>query len=332
MNHVYSLLVLFIICVASTQAGKLLYTGCAESCAEYGSNVIPGVYGKDYIYPSNFSIDHLYSRGMNLFRVPFLWERMQLTLNQPLSTQQLAYLKGTVNEITNVRKGYALLDPHNYARYHGQVIGSGAVPDSAFADFWRRLANEFKSNPRVMFGLMNEPNTMPTEQWLSAANAAIAAIRSTGAYNLITVPGNAWTGAQSWTEDWYGTSNSIVMRQVNDPFKNFAFEVHQYFDSDGSGTHPDCSKAADVLNSFTQWCRQYGYKAFLGEFAGANNAQCQNVINGVFSILESNSDIWHGFSWWAAGPWWGNYMYSIEPASNGQDKPQMAWIAPHLQW
>ncbi len=49
-------------------------------------------------------------------------------------------------------------------------------------------------NPKVIFGLMNEPHDLPTENWLTAANVAIAAIRATGATNLITVPGNAFTG------------------------------------------------------------------------------------------------------------------------------------------
>eukprot|EP01088_Endostelium_zonatum_P016820 TRINITY_DN469_c4_g1_i1.p1 TRINITY_DN469_c4_g1~~TRINITY_DN469_c4_g1_i1.p1 ORF type:complete len:334 (+),score=76.98 TRINITY_DN469_c4_g1_i1:36-1037(+) len=330
-SNIFFVALLLIVAITTAYSAPLKFTGCAESCAEFGANVLPGVYGKNYIYPSNFSIDHLNSVGMNLFRIPFLWERMQPTLNQPLDPQQLAYLTSTVHEVTVVRGAYALLDPHNYARYRGQVIGSGAVPNSAFADFWRRLATQFKSNNKTIFGLMNEPNSMPTEQWLSAANAAIAAIRSTGANNLLTVPGNAWTGAASWTANWYGTSNAVVMKNVVDPIHNFVFEVHQYFDSDGSGTHPDCPKGPDTLNDFTQWCKQNNFRGFLGEFAGGDNSQCQQVINGVFSVMEANADVWSGFSWWAAGPWWGNYMYSIEPDSNGTDKPQMAWIKPHLQ-
>ncbi len=41
---------------------------------------------------------------------------------------------------------------------------------------------------------MNEPHDMNTNDWKTFAQAAINAIRSTGANNLITVPGNAWTG------------------------------------------------------------------------------------------------------------------------------------------
>jgi endoglucanase len=46
------------------------------------------------------------------------------------------------------------------------------------SDFWSRVANIHKTNA-VIFNLANEPN-LPTEQWVSAANAAIAAIRATG--------------------------------------------------------------------------------------------------------------------------------------------------------
>src|SRR5262249_22218719 len=138
-----------------------------------------------------------------------------------------------------------VLDPHNFARYYPpggdqqsatNIIGSAAVPNASFADFWSRVATVYKTNPRVIFNLMNEPNTMPTEQWASAAHAAIQAIRSAGASNLVLVPGNGYTGAWTWSNNFYGTPNASVMLSITDPGNNFAFDVHQYLDPDGSGT------------------------------------------------------------------------------------------------
>ena len=94
---------------------------------------------------------------------------------------------------------------------------------------------------------MNEPNTMLTETWLSDANAGIAGIRAAGANQLILVPGNGWTGAHGWSQSYYGTSNSQVMTGVVDSANNFAFEVHQYFDGDYSGTSDSCQSSSVVL-------------------------------------------------------------------------------------
>lgn len=44
--------------------------------------------------------------------------------------------------------------------------------------------------------------------------------------------GNAWTGAHSWFQDWYGTPNSEVMDGIVDAGDNFVFEIHQYLDGD----------------------------------------------------------------------------------------------------
>jgi len=181
---------------------------------------------------------------------------------------------------------------------------------------------------------MNEPHDMPTEQWLTAANAGIAGIRSTGAKQLITVPGNGWTGAHSWSSNSYGTPNSIVMLNVKDPGNNFVFEVHQYLDSDFSGTHPTCQSTTigvESLKNFTGWCAEHGYRGFLGEYAGGDNAVCEGGVKGMLNYMVENEKQWSGFSWWAAGPWWGSYMFSIEPEANGTDKPQMAWLEPFLQ-
>ena len=59
-----------------------------------------------------------------------------------------------------------LIDPHNYARYFGKIIGGPEVSYADFADFWERLAVRFKDSPQVWFGLMNEPHDLPNAQWL----------------------------------------------------------------------------------------------------------------------------------------------------------------------
>jgi endoglucanase len=268
---------------------------------------------------------------MNMVRLPFRWERLQPTLMQAFDTTELGRLTGFVDAVT-ASGVTVMLDPHNYARWHGNLIGSAAVPNAAFADFWARLATQFKGNARVAFGLMNEPNTMPTEQWLAAANAALAAIRNTGAANLVTVPGNAWTGAHSWEQNWYGTPNGTVMKGIVDPGANMIFEVHQYLDADSSGTSANCVSTTigvERLQAFTAWLRTNGHRALLGEVAGGANATCNAAIAAMLGHLEANADVWRGWTWWAAGPWWNNYMFSIEPAGN-VDKPQMATLAPFL--
>ncbi|WP_373426859.1 hypothetical protein [Neorhizobium galegae] len=52
-------------------------------------------------------------------------------------------------------------------------MGSETVPQSAFADFWRRVAAAVAGVDGIAFGLMNEPYDISAEDWLSAANSAI---------------------------------------------------------------------------------------------------------------------------------------------------------------
>lgn len=50
--------------------------GSNESGAEFGQGNIPGVLGKDYIWPDASAIATLHSAGMNIFRVAFMMERL----------------------------------------------------------------------------------------------------------------------------------------------------------------------------------------------------------------------------------------------------------------
>ena len=299
--------------------------------AEFAPAQLPGTYNSHYVYPSATSVAYFKAKGMDTVRLPFLWERLQPALNQGFDAAELSRLTGFVQQVTATGVN-VVLDPHNYARYRGHLIGSAQVPDAAFADFWSRMARLFKDNNKVVFGLMNEPHDMPTEQWLASANAALAAIRAAGAGNVVTVPGNAWTGAHSWQQSWYGSANGTVMRGIVDPGRNMVFEVHQYLDADSSGTSSTCVSAtigSERLQAFTTWLRTHGYRALLGELGAAANPTCNQAIANMLDHLQANADVWAGWTWWAAGPWWGDYMYSIEP-SGTTDKPQMSVLQPYL--
>ncbi len=308
--------------------------------AEFGQKHLPGIYGKHYIYPTTAEVDYFLGRGMNTFRIPFRWERMQRRLGGPLHPQELARLDKLVAYIIG-RGGYVILDPHNFARYRGRVIGSREVSYAHFADFWARLAQHYKNNTRVVFGLMNEPHDMPTRQWLRAANAAVAAIRRTGARQLVLVPGNGWSGAHNWHQDWYGEPNARVMLEFRDPADNFAYEVHQYLDRDSSGTTSQVVSpqvGVERLRRFTQWLRRHRRRGFLGEFAAANatigpqpHQLGDEAITAMLEHLHQNREVWLGWTWWAAGPWWGEYRFTLEPTADGKDRPAMRLLVPWLK-
>jgi endoglucanase len=309
----------------------LRMTGVNIAGAEFGGTKLPGKAGSDYFYPSPATIDYFAAKGMNTLRVPFRWERLQGTLDGEFDAEELKRLDAVVQHAT-AKNLNVLLDVHNYAAYRREVIGTPNVPVAALAGLWSRLAARYKGNGKVIFGLMNEPKALPTETWLEAANAAAAAIRKTGARNLIFVPGNGWTGAHSWHARSYGTPNAEVMLRFADPGQRHAYEVHQYLDSNYSGTHPTCrSDYAGVatLAPFTQWLRQNRKLGFLGEFGAGSDPTCLAALDAMLAFLNENRDVWLGWTYWAAGPWPKDYFTSVQPI-DGADRPQMAVLLKHL--
>ncbi len=44
--------------------------------------------------------------------------------------------------------------------------------------------------------------------------------------------------------------------------------------------------------------------------------------------MESNSDVWMGWAYWAAGTWWNRgYPFNVQPDAQGRDKPQMSILS-----
>lgn len=253
------------------------------------------------------------SAGLNTFRIPFVMERMAPDgLAAAFSPAYLANLTAVVDFVTSLRKDtFAVIDPHNYGRYRNQIITDVA----AFKTYWKNQAAPFASNPQVVFDCNNEPHDMGDDDTLTPRlnQACIDGIREAGAATqFIFVEGTAYTGA--WT--WVRSGNADAMGNLTDPSGKIVYEMHQYLDQDGSGTHEECVNAtigAERVRDATRWLRDNGKKGVIGEFAGANNDVCKQAVRGMLADLMANSDVWMGWIWWAAGPFWGDYLFSLEP-------------------
>lgn len=84
------------------------------------------------------------------------------------------------------------------------------------------------------------------------------------------------------------------------------YEMHQYLDSDGSGTATSCVSSTigrERITAATQWLKSNNKKGIIGEFAGGNNAQCISAITDMLTYMGANTDVWQGALWWGAGPW-----------------------------
>ena len=299
------------------------------------SNPDPGVFGINYTYPTHAEIDYYAAKGMSVVRLPFLWERIQPTQSGALDAAELGRLDDVVSYATG--KGIKIeIELHDYGYGFGGLIGT-QTPNASFADVWGKLAGHFTSNPGVIFGLMNEPHVQSAADWLVSANAAIAAIRSAGALQEILVPGTGWDGAWSWT--LADTNNATVIGPgVVDPGHNFAFEVHQYLDSDSSGTHPGVVSptiGVERLTAITQWAEANHQRLFLGEVGVDQQPISLQALDNMLTYIKQHTDVWSGVTYWAGGPWWGPYMFSIEPQNvndpnNYGDKPQMGILEKHL--
>src|SRR5690348_874190 len=62
---------------ADAADASVQYAGVNLPTAAFGSETVPGTYGKDYIYPQPSTVDYFADKGMNIVRLPVRWERLQ---------------------------------------------------------------------------------------------------------------------------------------------------------------------------------------------------------------------------------------------------------------
>lgn len=291
---------------------KFKYYGVNEAGAEFGNQNVPGVLGTDYTWPTTDSVDYFIAKGFNTFRIAFLMERLTppaTGLTGAFDATYLASLKTIATYITG-KGGYAVLDPHNFGRYNGGII----TDYTSFGTWCRTLASSFTSNSKIIFDTNNEYHDMDQTLVFNLNQACINGIRAAGATSqLILIEGNSYTGA--WT--WVSSGNAASLLSLTDPNNNIAYQMHQYLDSDGSGTSPTCVSStigAERIAAATAWLKANNKKGFLGEIGAGSNDACIAAVKGALCAMQQ-SGVWIGALWWAAGPWWGTYYQSIEPPS-----------------
>ncbi len=304
----------------------LALLGVNISGAGFAPHVTPGKNGTNYFYPEKKHFKYYADQGIRLIRFPFIWERVQHSLDDGLNFDQIRLLKKTL-DLAAMNGQKVILDMHNYGRYHGELIGSSKVPYDAYASVWRELAKRFKGHRGLLgYDIMNEPHGT-VGLWPGAAQAAVDAIREVDDQTLIFIEGERWSSAYHWP---LVNTNFLI----NDPADRLVYEAHLYFDQDFSGKYmAQTSRDIDPMigveraRPFIEWLKKHGQKGFLGEYGIPDDLpEAAVAMDNLLAYLNDNCV---PSAYWAGGPGWGTYKLAIEPRK-GEDRPQMELMRKHL--
>jgi Ca2+-binding RTX toxin-like protein len=284
-----------------------------EHMATIGINISGGEFGgtggthnSTYHYPTLSELKFYADKGVDFVRLPIRWERVQDALDGPLDLSgDIALIKQVLVNAASLGMD-VIIDVHNYGRYNGVAIGAPGGPTAAqFADFWKKMAIEFKDMPALAgYDLMNEPHDMPTATiWKEAAQAATNAIREVDMDNTVIIEGTAWAGAHSWLK-----YNADLI--INDPANKIVYQAHQYFDADSSGDYgktyemegADPMVGVRRLEPFVQWLEANNLKGMIGETGVPSDDPRWLEVqkNALDYMIEHNLDV----TAWASGTWW----------------------------
>lgn len=264
------------------RTGRIAIMGTPEvvPLPRMGINVSGAEYSWE-TYPDTANLDYLETHGFTLLRCPFAWEKIQPTLNAALNATELGKLKTFLTNAA-ARGMDVVIDMHNYGRYNtnwatsgnigpgqGDIIGSVALPYTAYADVWGRIAAELDGHAGLAgYGIMNEPYNMGGDSvWPTAAQAAVDAIRAEDVNTDIYVCGVQWAVSFYWRQ--YNEDLNII-----DPSDKIIYEAHCYFTPDTGGTYSqtyDEQGATPTLGvtriaPFLEWLEAKGFRGFVGEF------------------------------------------------------------------
>ena len=97
---------------------------------------------------------------------------------------------------------------------------------------------------------MNEPHDLDVSSWATSVQYAVTSIRKAGAVSqMVLLPGTGYTSAGGFV----ASGSAAALSKVVNPdggITNLVFDIHQYLDTDFSGTTTECSSdgVSNLLN------------------------------------------------------------------------------------
>ncbi|WP_342212449.1 glycoside hydrolase family 5 protein [Pseudomonas duriflava] len=311
----------------SSSTSELDLVGLNLSGASFAPQVLPGVNGTNYIFPSESYFKEWSEKGVRLIRFPILWERIQPKLNNMLDPAHVQLVQQTMNlaQKYNIK---VILVLQNSARYKGEIIGAGKVTLANYHDVMYRLAYRWASHPALYgYDIMAKP--YGTEKyWAQAAQYGINGVRTVDRTHPVIIESDALSNASLWPYYSDGLLN------LKDSANNILFSANVYFDKDGSGAYnaEDMSQFNTMIGvyrvkPFVEWLQKNNRKGLIGEFGVPDDdSRWLTAMDNLLAYLKQNC---MPATYWAAGPGWGSNKLAVEPV-NGQARPQWATLKKYI--
>jgi len=237
------------------------------------------------------SIQAMKAWGINSVRIP-MNETCWLNINGAPSQYSGAIYKQMIKNYVNVinQQGlYAIVEMQWAAPGSQKATSIINMPDLDHApQFWTEVATAFKGNNAVIIELYNEPHGISWSCWRNGGSSCstgyavagfqtlVDSVRATGATNVITQGGVAWSNDLS---GW-------LSNRLNDPLNNLAASWHIYnFNSCNNTSCYNGSPAAVAA-----------VVPIIATEIGADNCD-SSYLNGLMSWLDSHNGSYLAWTW-----------------------------------
>jgi hypothetical protein len=279
------------------------------------------------------SYAYLASQGVQVIRLPIVWEAIQSSLSGPLVESEVQRL---LTEISNANSANlpVIVDLHNWGRYvttNGEtLVFSRGITVDDFVDVWTKLSGVLKGVPGVYaYDLMNEPYGLTSDDsetqadaqiWEQFSQAVVTALRAAGDNTLVHIEGMNYSAVNTW-------ASLHPTAWISDPANAVVYSAHQYFQETGdygsglpapnytysywsgvaaeqNGWGPDfVTWNLNNLAVFTNWLDTNGVQGDIGEVGWpSSQIMVESGVSSATATATAEANDWNALAarWFAA--------------------------------
>ena len=207
-------------------------------------------------------------------------------------------------------------------------------------------ADAFSSSTSALSTSFRSSSTWPTASLVAKCSGASCAASSAGLRAFAGSPPTDLTevlaGLDLSTAEWAALDPVVepyekeITKRLGESYEagsTMIVDLFQALEDKGfvGATNEELMGDPERMKAFTDWAKQHKKRGFLGEFNGGDNPLCEAATQNMLNHVESNPDVYLGWTWWAAGPMWGGGAKRVMEPKKGEYPAQMRWLEPRLK-
>ncbi|OAV87220.1 hypothetical protein PTTG_04474 [Puccinia triticina 1-1 BBBD Race 1] len=254
------------------------------------------------------AMHYLDDRNVSLIKLPLSWESLAHNITKLEVYTDVVATVTSRNATAVVSLAISTIHFSNFTSHIVEKDGPSLrkAANASFVEFWGKMAKHFQHDRRVIFHLMAVPHgSVLPRNWNETIQAAVTAIRESGARNVIVLPSFAAPSASATFNTFRDFPKDFErMQHIKNPdgtTHGIVFDVSQTLGLKQNSQRCGGVDVSDIVQPVVKILKEHKRQAIVGTLAGGSDPSCTRTLVKFVKEVSKSYPSLAGFIMYGAG-------------------------------